>query len=393
MPALVAMTPNKARGDGENLEPFKNLINAQTVRDAAHHLARVWQDFPRRRFESLALAGLDDLEFKSRALHVSVALEACLPSDFSQAADVVEASLAPAADTETLGALRTSETGLAGWVIWPMTEFVARRGIAFPERALRALHALTQRSTAEFALRAFIAEHPALTFATLQGWTTDPNPHVRRLVSEGSRPRLPWGMQLKSLIKDPTPTLPLLLALQDDPSDYVRRSVANHLNDIAKDHPALVCAWVEQHLPGATPQREALLKHASRTLIKNGAARIMKAWGLAQPLRGTATLKLSKRKVALGGALELRVTLRSASARHQKLAVDYAVHHVKANGQTTPKVFKGWTLELAPHAQRDLRKTHSLRPVTTRTYHAGRHTIELRINGRDAAAATFDLIL
>ena len=393
MSAFAGTTPNKIRGDGENLEPFKNLINAQTVRDTAYHLARVWQAFPRRRFESLALAGLDDLEFKARALHLGAALEACLPNDFSHAADVIEASLAPVADTQAPGELRTSDAGLAGWVIWPMTEFVACRGIAFPERALRALHALTQRSTAEFAIRAFIAQHPALTFATLQAWTTDPNANVRRLVSEGSRPRLPWGMQLKSLIADPTPTLPLLLALQDDPSEYVRRSVANHLNDIAKDHPALVSAWVEQHLPGATAQREALLKHASRTLIKNGAARIMKAWGLAQPLRGTAMLKLSKRQISLGGALELRVTLRSASARYQKLAVDYAVHHVNANGQTTPKVFKGWTLELAPHAQRDLRKTHSLRLVTTRTYHAGRHKIELRINGRDSAATTFDLKL
>src|SRR5439155_5352418 len=132
------------------------------------------------------------------------------------------------------------------------------------------------------AIRPFIVRHPALAFATLARWTTDPSPQVRRLVSEGSRPRLPWGLQLKSLIADPSPTLPLLEALMDDESEFVRRSVANHLNDIAKDHPALVAEWIETHLPGASAQRRALLRHASRTLIKRGDARILKAWGLGR---------------------------------------------------------------------------------------------------------------
>lgn len=381
------------RAHWTELEPFKNLINPQTVRDAGQHLARVWSRFPRERFESLALAGLGALEFKARAMHLCAALEACLPKDFERAAAVVEASLAPAREDDALGALLTSEAGLAGWVIWPMTEFVARCGQATPERALRCLHALTQRSTAEFAIRPFIEQHPGLTFVTLEQWTRDPSPHVRRLVSEGSRPRLPWGMQLKGLIADPSPTLPLLRALQDDASEYVRRSVANHLNDIAKDHPAVVAAWVERQLPGASEQRRALLKHASRTLIKGGDPRTLKAWGLAQQLRGTVQLKLSKRRIALGDSVELRVALHSNSPRRQKLAIDYAVHHVKANGQASPKVFKGWTLELAPHESRELRKTHSLRPVTTRTYHAGRHAIELRINGRNVAQAAFELSL
>jgi 3-methyladenine DNA glycosylase AlkC len=375
------------------VEPFKNFINAQTVHDAAHHLARAWAAFPRKRFEKLALAGLDDLELKARVMHLSAALEASLPGNFEHAAEVLEASLAPAADEAALDAMRTSDAGLAGWIIWPMGEFVARCGLARPERALRTLHALTQRSTAEFAIRPFIVQHPALTFATLERWTRDPSAHVRRLASEGSRPRLPWGMRLKGLIDDPTPTLPLLRALQDDPSEYVRRSVANHLNDIAKDHPGIVAAWVDEFLPGASAARQALLKHASRTLIKAGDPRMLKAWGLAQGLRGGAALKLSRRRVALGESLELHVTLESNSARRQKLAIDYVVHHVKASGKTSPKVFKGWTLELAPHERRELRKTHSLRPVTTRRYHAGRHPIELRVNGRDVAAAEFDLRL
>ena len=375
------------------MEPFKNLINAQTVRDCAHHLARVWPAFDRARFESLALTGLGELEFKARAEHLCAALEATLPKDFAKAADILEASLGPADTGAEPKSQRTSEAGLAGWAVWPLTAFVARNGLGSPRRALQALHAMTQRFSAEYAIRPFIAQHPELSFKLLEQWARDPNPHVRRLVSEGSRPRLPWGLQLKPLIADPRPTLPLLAVLQDDASDYVRRSVANHLNDIAKDHPALVVGWLEKHLPQASAQRAALLKHASRTLIKQGHAPMLKLWGVARRFRGDAVLALSKRRVSVGESLELKLRLVSAAARTQKLAIDYAVHHVKSNGRITPKVFKGWVIDLAAHETRELRKSHSMRPVTTRRYHAGKHVIDVRINGVVAASAAFDLRL
>jgi 3-methyladenine DNA glycosylase AlkC len=373
------------------LEPFKNLLSAQTVAEAGRHLQRAWPAFDRRRFETLAADGLADLEFKARAHHLCTALEAILPEDFAVAAGIIEAALGPAGVGDNLASLRTTDAGLGGWVVWPLGEFVVRRGMQAPTRALAALHALTQRFSAEYAVRPFIATHPDLAFATLSRWAQDPSAHVRRLASEGSRPRLPWGMQLKALVADPTPTLPLLRALQDDPSDYVRRSVANHLNDIAKDHPALVAEWVEEHLPGAPKPRQALLKHASRTLIKKGDARMLKAWGLGRPLRGEAQLKLSPRRASVGETLNLDVQLRSSATRAQKLVIDYAVHHVKANGETSPKVFKGWVLDLAAGEARTLRKTHSLRPITTRRYHAGRHAVELRVNGETLGRATFDL--
>jgi 3-methyladenine DNA glycosylase AlkC len=375
------------------VEPFKNLINAQTVSQAGLHLQRAWPAFDRRRFERLAGDGLDALEFKARAHHLCTALEATLPEDFALAASIIEASLGPPGVGDDLATLRTSDAGLGGWVVWPLGEFVVRRGMQQPERALAALHALTQRFSAEYAVRPFIAEHPALAFETLQRWATDPSAHVRRLASEGSRPRLPWGMQLKALVADPSPTLPLLRMLQDDPSEYVRRSVANHLNDIAKDHPALVAAWVEEHLPGASKERQAMLKHASRTLVKKGDARTLKAWGLGQRLRGEATLSVSPKRISVGDSLALDIVVRSTSPRAQKLVIDYAVHHVKANGETSPKVFKGWTLDLAAREERVLNKSHSMRPITTRTYHAGRHAVDLRINGEVVASATFELRL
>lgn len=374
-------------------EAFKNLIGADTVRATAWHLKRVWPAFDAARFEAQALQGLEALEFKARAMHLCAALEATLPQDFAAAADIVEAALAPPGQGDDLSTLRSGADGLAGWVVWPLGEFVVRRGADAPQRALRTLHALTQRHTAEWAIRPFIEAHPQIAFATLARWTGDASPHVRRLVSEGSRPRLPWGAQLKGLIADPTPTLPLLRALQDDPSAYVRRSVANHLNDIAKDHPGLIVDWLHEHLADATAQRRALLKHACRSLIKQGHPQVLKAWGLGRPLRGEVQLQLSPKRLALGQTLRLHVHLRSSAARAQPLLIDYAVHHVKANGQATPKVFKGWNVELAGHGELSLSKQHSMRVITTRRYHAGRHEVDLRINGEIRARAFFELSL
>ncbi len=375
-------------------EPFKNLIHAGTVDAAARHLQRHDAGFDAARFRRLASQGLEALEFKARAQHLATALEATLPADFAAACDLIEAALAPVRGDEELGELHdrgNDDSGLAGWVVWPLTEFVARRGLGEPERALAALHALTQRFSAEWAIRPFIERHPALAFETLAHWARDPSAHVRRLASEGSRPRLPWGLQLKGLIADPSPTLPLLEALQDDPSEYVRRSVANHLNDIAKDHPGLVADWLERHLPDAPAPRRALLRHASRTLIKRGDARVLKAWGLGRPFAGEARLRVTPRRIALGEAVTLALTLHSGAKRAQTLVVDYAVHHVKANGTVSPKVFKGWNLSLAPGEAITLTKRHAVKPITTRSYHAGRHAVDVRINGVVCAEAFFEL--
>lgn len=380
-------------------DAFKELINTQTVRDTGTHLQRVWPAFERARFEALASAGLAGLEMKARAMQLADALQATLPmhsaAEFEHACSVMEASLAPARDPDDDQLPpRQSQDGLAGWVVWSLGEVVARVATQDADRlprALQALHALTQRFTAEFAIRPLLHHHADHLWPTLLRWTRDPSAHVRRLASEGSRPRLPWGLRLSALVADPRPTLPLLAALQDDPSAYVRRSVANHLNDIAKDHPQLVVDWLHTHLPGAPPARRALLKHACRSLIKQGHPQVLAAWGHGAPLQGRATLRLSAETVRVGESLTLTVTLNSHSDSAQPLLIDYVVHHVKANGSLTPKVFKAWTLTLPPGAERTLNKTHSLRPISTRRYHPGTHHIGLQVNGHLLAEAAFEL--
>lgn len=382
-------------------EPFKNLINARTVQNAGRHLQRVWPSFDRKAFEKHAARDLDALELKARAMRIADALELTLPADFGRAAEVIEASLAPPTALDASGeptALtggdlgETEDLGLRGWVVWSLAELVARRGINEVPRALACLHALTQRFSAEFAIRPFLDRHQEQVFATLAAWVDDPSAHVRRLVSEGSRPRLPWGLRLRALVADPSPSLPLLKALQDDSSSYVRRSVANHLNDIAKDHPDRVAEWVRVHLPTASVERLALLRHASRGLIKQGHLPTLAAWGLKRGFRGEASLQLSSPRVSIGGEIGIEVRLGSKARHAQTLVIDYIVHHVRVGGKSSPKVFKGWKLELPRGGTETLRKRHSLRPVTTRTLYPGSHRIEIQINGQVCASASFELV-
>ena len=372
-------------------EAFKEWIGTELVRTMAKHLTRVHSEFPRQRFVKLATDGLAELELKARVLHVADALAATLPSSFSQAAKVLEKSLAPARSDADLSKLVPCDAGLAGWAVWPMTDYVARYGIQHPKRALRCLHALTQRNTAEYAIRPFLIEHREVTMATLHEWLDDESPHVRRLVSEGTRPRLPWGIQLKHLVADPTPTFPFLQLLQDDDSEYVRRSVANHLNDIAKDHPGHVAGWLERNLPDASAQRRAMLRHASRTLIKRADRRVLKAWGLAKPLRGDVTFSVSPKRAAPGGAVVFAVSLQSRAKSAQDLMIDYVVHHVKSGGATSKKTWKGWRMTLAAGEARELQKKHSLKVVTTRRDYPGRHVVDLMINGKVVASTAFEL--
>ena len=375
-------------------EPFKNFIDTRVVALIGQHVQRAWPAFDRADFEAAATAGLDALELKARVQHLAAALVPRLPPVPEDALRVLEASLGPPGEGDDLSALRPSAAGLAGWPVWPLTEAVVTVALnAAPERGLATLHAMTQRFSAEFAVRPFIDQHPALAFATLARWAQDPSAHVRRLASEGSRPRLPWGLRLKALVADPSPTLPLLRALQDDPSAYVRRSVANHLNDIAKDHPEVLIAWLAEHLPAAPPERRALLRHACRGLIKAGDPAVLAAWGQGAALHGRASLQLDRDRVAVGESLTLTCTLESRARTPQHLVVDYAVHHAKAAGHTTAKVFKGWVIDLAPGETRTLVKRHSFRPVTVRRYHPGAHALDLRINGQVRAEERFTLDL
>lgn len=361
-------------------EPLKHLIGPHTARDTADAVARAWGPFDHAAFLRDILPLLDGLELMQRGQCIADALHRHLPDDFEQAAAILRACL-PAPDHQ----------GLTGWALLSFNQYVAAHGRGHLETALDLLKALTPHFTAEFGIRPFIADEQDKALAIICQWVDDPNHHVRRLASEGTRPRLPWAMRLPALVRDPTPILPILEALIDDDEDYVRRSVANSLNDIAKDHPDLVADFVERRAEGASKNRLWLLKHASRTLIKRGHGKALANFGFAALTDVTATLTLAADRIAYPGELRFDIHLINKGREARTVLVDYAIHHQKKDGSLTPKVFKGKSLTLAPGEPFTINRRHAFRPITTRVYYSGLHRLEIMLNGVTAAACDFQL--
>ncbi len=262
---------------------LKSLLDREAIACLAHNLALAWPRFDRRSFLRTAAKDLSPLSIMQRGLHLARVLRAHLPSRYADAVDVLLRSLPPANTA-------TKDLGLGVFFYLPHVSFVATYGLdpehndgADPfETSMLAHYELTRRFTAEFSIRPFLIRAPERTLARLVEWTRDPDPHVRRLCSEGTRPRLPWAQRLPAFVRDPRPTLPILETLKDDPELYVRRSVANHIGDIAKDHPDLAFALCERWLEGATPERKWLIRHAVRHPAKHGVAAALRLRRLAK---------------------------------------------------------------------------------------------------------------
>lgn len=376
-------------------EPFKNLFNATVIAEMGEHLHRRYPAFAKQEFIRSASRNLADLELKQRAAQITAALELHLPQDFLHAREILLAALHPEENAD-LKMLKMDDQGVRGWAVMPMADFIARRGLPFFDQSLTALAEMTKRFSAEFAVRTFINADIKAALRHIRQWAGSPNEHVRRLASEGARPRLPWAEQIPAFIANPAPMLPILQRLRDDPSEYVRRSVANHLNDIAKDHPQLLETLVPEWLIGAPPQRRRLLRHACRTLIKKGNSAVLQAFGYtpAKIVRRNLQLEvfaLSTHQPRMGDKMTLRLRLISTHKKPQQLVVDYVVHWLRANGQWSPKVFKWKNIELPPGGVLELTKNHSFQKVTTRTYYPGAHKVAVQINGCLVATLDFDL--
>ncbi len=375
-------------------EPFKNVFSPKSIAEMAGHLQRVWPGFDGDSFVSAASDGLAELELKERSQQIYRALAAVLPPDFTQAGPLLERSLA-SLDWEERAAAGDAgpPDGITSWSVMPLTYYVSQEGQDHFELSLSLLQAMTQRFSAEFDIRFFLLARPHDTLAVLTDWTSHESHHVRRLVSEGTRPRLPWAMRLPRFVADPEPVIGLLERLKDDDSEYVRRSVANNLNDIAKDHPERVAEIARHWLAEATPPRQKLVRHACRSLIKQGHPATLDALGYGPPQVRLDRLDITTPEVHLGGALIFDVKITSTGKDPQPLVLDYVVHHQKANGKTSPKVFKWKTVTLAPGASLDGQRKHAIRPITTRVYYPGRHGLELLVNGASLGRRDFDLIL
>ncbi|MCK6438854.1 MAG: DNA alkylation repair protein [Planctomycetes bacterium] len=369
-------------------EPLKSFFSPELVKRLAASIARVEPSFPARAFVRQASKGLDQLELLDRGKHISQALAAHLPQDYPKAVDILLRSLGPEhASDELIG------VGMAPFFYLPHIIFVAERGLEHFDLSMRAQYELTKRFSAESSIRPYIAKYPERTFATLRRWTKDANPHVRRLVSEGTRLRLPWAMRVPWLDANAGKVLELLDLLKDDPASLVRRSVANNLNDLGKVHPALLTRTCAAWLKGASAERRELVEHALRSAIKRGEAQALALLGYGKkPSVVVEKARFEPRKVAIGKRVEIGFTLRSTARATQGLLVDVAVHFVKAGGRATPKVFKGKRITLGPGDCVEMTSRVSLAVHTTRKPRPGTHKVDIVVNGIAMKAGSFEVV-
>lgn len=250
---------------------LKEVLDTEAIDCLAHNVTTVYAKFDQEQFRTAALHQLEPLSLMERGVHIAKALRPCLPQKYDKAVKILLKSLTPP-NKETEG------LGLAVFFYHPHSCFVAEYGLDKShnddedpfEISMQAQYELTKRNTSEFSIRPFLIQDQKRTLARLNQWTSDPDPHVRRLCSEGTRPRLPWAPRIPAFVADPTPVLPILEALKNDPSLYVRRSVANHLGDIGKDHPHMLFEICERWLAKADKDVKWLIRHALRHPAKKG---------------------------------------------------------------------------------------------------------------------------
>lgn len=355
---------------------LKTFFSPELIERLAADLRRVDPMFTSDTFVEVATRGLDDLELLARAKQIAGALHEHLPREFPRAVDVLLRSLGPEHSTDELEGV-----GMAPFYYMPHTIFVAERGLDHFDLSLHAQYELTKRFTAEFSIRAFIAKNPERTWTEFLRWAKDENAHVRRLVSEGTRPRLPWASRVAWLDANPQRVFALLELLKDDPSTLVRRSVANNLNDWSKSHPELTIETCSAWLTSGSPETVALVRHALRSLVKAGHRGALALLGAGAAPKVQVSQTRLTRSLRVGDELRFSFCLTSTSRSAQKLVIDYAVHFVKANGTTRPKVFKLKQLDLPAKGSATLEGKVSLAPMTTRKHYPGRHHIEALVNG------------
>jgi 3-methyladenine DNA glycosylase AlkC len=363
---------------------LKDQFGESAPRAIAQMIRAVHAPFPHEQFLRDVAQGYGPLSLTGRGFHVAEALRRHLPADYPLAVSILLESASQPHEHRATG-------GMAGFLYMPHLYFIARHGLDHFEDSMRAQHALTQRFTAEFSIRAFLEKHPERTLARLREWTEDPSHHVRRLVSEGTRPRLPWAPRLRAFQQDPRPVLELLERLRDDPEQYVRRSVANNLNDIGKDHPSLLTEVARRWLRGAPPERRWIVRHALRSAVKRADAGALKALGFGGKaqvsIRG---VRITPARPKIGSDVTISFDLVSTAARAQSVMADLVVHFVKARG-TGAKTFKLRKVDLPARGRVHLSKKLGLAQLTTRRHYPGVHRVEALLNGQARRLGSFSL--
>ncbi|RXQ92927.1 DNA alkylation repair protein [Ancylomarina salipaludis] len=366
---------------------FKDVFNPQLVANMGQNLKAVWPSFDEVSFQNQIVPNLVDLSLSERSHLICEALYTHLPSEYKKAIDILLSSF-----NQTVEKLET--TGFDGFYYMPIARYVSIYGLDEGdfETSMKALVEITKRFTSEDAIRSFIRKYPKQSFEYFYKWSADENVHVRRLVSEGTRPRLPWSSVLREFIVDPSPVLELLEELKEDPDLYVRRSVANNLNDIAKDHPQLVVKRLKNWQSINNKGTQWIITHASRTLLKQGLPEVLDLLGYPADVKiSVENFMLNKAECKMGEEIEFVFQIVSKAKEEQNLMIDFVIHYMKANGKTAPKVFKLSKKKMPAKGTLILKKKLSFKAITTRKYYEGLHEIEIQVNGKRYGMREFQL--
>lgn len=356
-------------------EPLKNRYTKQLIGQYAEAIAVHYSAFDRESFQRQVFGkGWNDLELKGRMRRITESLRVHLPEDYTEAVPIIKAA-AP---------------NFSGFEAMFFPEYIELYGIEDFKISVDALEHLTKFSSSEFAVRPFIVRHGDRMIKQMNKWAKSENFHVRRLASEGCRPRLPWAMALPDFKNDPAPVMPILETLKQDDSEYVRRSVANNLNDISKDHPEIAIKTAKRW-HGNHPDTDWIVKHASRSLLKQGEPRVMRLFGFASPDNVSVSKFSVQPKVKVGERLEFSFGLTTTKKKLGRIRIEYAIHFRIKNGTHNRKVFKISEGDI-PESTKSVTKSHSFKLISTRKYYSGEHKLEIIVNGVSQGVKVFDVI-
>lgn len=361
---------------------LKDIYSPTFYNGLADILKSTLPSFNKKQFiDSIYQEGFEEKELKERMQHTTAVLHRFMPADYKQAVSLIE---------KTINALRKAGYKEAlEFIFFP--DYISAYGLEDYNTSVKALEFVTQFITCEYAVRPFILKYGDMMLQQMLVWSLHKSEKVRRLASEGSRPRLPWAMAIPSLKKDPTPVLLILENLKQDPSETVRRSVANNLNDIAKDHPAIVID-IANRWKGISTETDAIIRHGCRTLLKQGIKEILHYYGLDSTHVALDDFRILTPKVSTGGSLEFTFSIRNNDSRAQTIRLEYGVHYLKQNGTLYRKVFKISEKTYAAGEQASITRKQSFRPITTRVFYPGKHQLSVIINGQEYPAKAFELL-
>jgi 3-methyladenine DNA glycosylase AlkC len=357
-------------------DALKDMFSREFYQRLGQGFHKADSNFNPGKFVKDVTKGLQNMSLNQRMRNTTVVLKQHLPSDYKKSVAIL---------SKVVPEFSSHYTSF----IFP--DYIGQHGHDHFELSMEALKLFTQHGSSEFAIREFLKRDLDRTLSVMKRWSEDRNHHVRRLASEGSRPRLPWSFNLDEIAKKPELTRPILENLKSDHELYVKKSVANHLNDFSRINPdwmlKVVNSWDKKH-----EHTSWIIKHASRTLIKKGDARSLAVFDFEKNVKlKLESFRLEKAKIRIGEELKFSFDVVSEKSKAQKLVIDYAIHFQKKNGGMLPKVFKLKELTLKPEQTVNISKSHSFKKISTRTYYPGKHAVEIMVNGKSFGRKEFVL--